>query len=328
MNVTTEIYYTSKDQLKMFLVRIDGMSDNEHFCIVSVYDVLSSPLNNSTTNEKNIPNPLDYSVDPPTSESEEITNVNNANSSLIEICLKKIELNMQVQTKENLLYRFEATEVFIGEDLTSIDESNDGLVNSILVKLLGTNEYVYISDCVFSFKTDSHIIDLRSFIKNQNTPSNTSNTLDTKVLTYAIDMNNRCYLMNEYVIMNADNNNNDLNYWNCVYPDPYEYYYKITLITPDIRYVIPIEPVHKYFEEIKKFFINNKEYTLRYTPNPEEVYDTIINEHSNNGYKPFISVTDTENISYGISREQFVDIMKEFGNIIACKSLSVKIIKK
>jgi hypothetical protein len=351
MNATTDIYYILKDRPevtltsrpevtyglpKTFLIRIDAISDNELFCIVSVYD--ASAIDEIIINEKQ--KVFEESTIGNFQSTGDNFQSNNDIKSLSDICLKKIELNMQIQTKENLLHRFEATEVFIGEDQTSIDIDNtnenstnddstsDTLVSSVLIKLFGTSEYVYIGDCIFSFETDSHshIIDFHTLTKNQIATFNDSNVSNTNICAYAIDMNNRCYLMNEHVIMKTDSD--DLNYWNSLEKDPYEYYYNISLITNDIRYVLPKEPVHRYFEEINKFYINNKEYTLRYSPNPEKEYDKIISEHSNNGYKPFISVTDTEKISYGLSKEQYVDIIKEFGNLISCKPLSVKIINK
>jgi len=113
--------------------------------------------------------------------------------------------------------------------------------NSILLQFI-KNSYTYIGSDIFSFKTDSEIINYVSPIGNNNVP-----------YPYAIDTNDYYYLMIEKIKIRVPKS------YDC-----YNYYYYAQLLTPDLAFKkYPI-----FYSGILEFKINNQIYTLTYTPEP------------------------------------------------------------
>lgn len=114
--------------------------------------------------------------------------------------------------------------VFVGEDddvnspLTADDYFETG--NTILLEF-PNNAYVFISDKIYYFTTESRIIEYHTPIGNNDVP-----------YPYAIDENNDIYLMIEDVIVR--NPTNDANIEN----DPYSTYYGIK----GIRGIVTVDP--------------------------------------------------------------------------------------
>ena len=107
-------------------------------------------------------------------------------------------------TSRIMHYILHPLRVFIGKDPLG-NVNLDG--NSILVET-DTREYTYIGHRVYSFSTDSDIVEYISEVGNSDVP-----------YPYAIDSDGKYYLMLEDVIVNSVPNEQ----WN----DPYEYLYAI-----------------------------------------------------------------------------------------------------
>lgn len=105
------------------------------------------------------------------------------------------------------------------------------------------NFYVYIGSEIFSFKTDSKIIDYVSPVGNNDVP-----------YPYAIDANDYYYLMIEKIKIKVPEQ----------YDDCYDYYYQASLMTPNIAF--KTNPI--FYSGILEFRINNEQYTLTYNQEP------------------------------------------------------------
>lgn len=114
--------------------------------------------------------------------------------------------------------------------------------NSILLQMT-KNFYVYIGSEIFSFKTDSEIIDYVSPVGNNDVP-----------YPYAIDANDYYYLMIEKIKIKVPEQ----------YDDCYDYYYQASLMTPNIAF--KTNPI--FYSGILEFRINNEQYTLTYNQEP------------------------------------------------------------
>jgi hypothetical protein len=170
--------------------------------------------------------------------------------------------------------------VFIGKS----SSNNDG--NSILLEIAGG--YIFIGSCIFSFITKGKIVSFHSNVGNSNSS-----------YPYAIDDIGNYYLLIENVIINIIQEF-DID-------DPYDYYYRSSLITSDIGYRIPILPLIYKFQGIEKWYIDEKQYTMRYTPNPKKNYERLTKNVKNmyvvvNGIKKYIS------------KKEYIRIIHNFGD--------------
>jgi hypothetical protein len=159
---------------------------------------------------------------------------------------------------------FNATQIFVGKSpYNSMTEFSGGHGskfdgNSIVI-MLQTGEYVYIGASIFSFKTDSPIVNHISPVGNNDVP-----------YPYSILEDGKMYLMLENVVLLPTENLN--NYMTDPMNEPYTYYYKNHNITPNIRG--QINPINEYdenfsyFREIREFYIGDQQYTLSYNSDP------------------------------------------------------------
>lgn len=203
--------------------------------------------------------------------------------------------------------------VFIGEsplnDTTEFSGcyGDDFLGNSFLLHM-GDLEYIFIGEKVFSFQALSEITQYVSPIGNNDVP-----------YPYAVDNQNRVYLVAENVIvqMTADQISNIPMF------DPYsDCYYSQHLITADHGLYSSHDPAPT-FQDIKEFYIGNKSYTMTYEPYPENDYDRLIGMN-----KGPISVLLTNGTKKKLSKEEYVDLMVDFGDLSGFQPLEKEIIHK
>ncbi len=174
--------------------------------------------------------------------------------------------------------------------------------NSILLNT-GSNQYVYIGESIFSFKSFNNITKYVSPVGNNDVP-----------YPYAIDSEQNYYLLiGDVVVKNVPKKE-----------DPYEYYYRTNKITSDISRNPPIEPFIKNFNNISKFYIGNGQYTMRYVPNPAKDYARLCKDIDKNIY--ILNVDGKKEI---LTKQKYVKLMADFGKQMGFRRLTtVKIIQK
>lgn len=139
--------------------------------------------------------------------------------------------------EDKVFKTYKPKKIFIGK--SPKNKKFDG--NSILIQLT-KNSYTYIGSEIYSFKTDSEIIDYISPVGNNDVP-----------YPYCIDSNGYHYLMLEKIKIKVPKSN-----------DCYLYYYCAELLTPDLAFKrYPI-----FYSGILEFKISNELYTLTYAPEP------------------------------------------------------------
>jgi hypothetical protein len=173
--------------------------------------------------------------------------------------------------------------------------------NTILLKMNDTT-YFYIGGKMFSFTVNNPIISYYSPVGNNDVP-----------YPYAIDSKNNYYLMIEDVILN---NTKELINFLINNNDPYEYYYQATLITEDRG--IGTKPLFQNNSNIIRFYIGKELYTMKYSPLPSNEFDRFTKELGNNVY-----IRDKNNVKHNISKQQYIEIMEEFGNLIGVSPMII-----
>ena len=173
--------------------------------------------------------------------------------------------------------------------------------NTILLKMNDTT-YFYIGGKMFSFTVNNPIISYYSPVGNNDVP-----------YPYAIDSQNNYYLMIEDVILN---NTKELINFLINNNDPYEYYYQATLITEDRG--IGTKPLFQNNSNIIRFYIGKELYTMKYSPLPSNEFDRFTKELGNNVY-----IRDKNNVKHNISKQQYIEIMEEFGNLIGVSPMII-----
>jgi len=169
-----------------------------------------------------------------------------------------------------LLFEKKVEKVFVGTSpknkmtIFSGGFGADFIGNSILLKL-ENKRYQFIGESIFTFDSYDEIVDYVSPVGNNDVP-----------YPYAIDESGNIYLLIEDIVLI----NTDLfKKLSKNYKDPYCYYYDYSQITDDLGMIPPQKAKIKDVEElkgyhnIKKFFIDNDFYTLRYDINPLKRYD-------------------------------------------------------
>lgn len=189
--------------------------------------------------------------------------------------------------------QFNANKIFIGKspyDTIRLfggkyDKTFHG--NTILLKL-DNNEYIFIGQEIFSFKSFFDIKKYVSPIGNSDVP-----------YPYAIDnMENYYLLIENVVVKNVPKN--------C---DPYHHYYHINLITPATGYVNPIKPIIQNFDGIQSFGINGETYMLRYTPDSTTEYERLVKEFGKDIY-----VIKTDGKKYSLTKNDYIQLMIDYEN--------------
>jgi hypothetical protein len=224
------------------------------------------------------------------------------------VVINKNLVNVFSHYKNKKLLTFNAKKVFIGEspknEMTTFSNGygKDFLGNSILLKL-DDNKYEFIGNFIFSFTTHSEIISFVSPVGNNDVP-----------YPYAIDKDGNIYLMIENVILKYNKNLNKLIK---KYDDPYSYYYKANLITLDIRSIPPKKPLYKICgDDIIKYYIDDDQYTLTYTPNPKEDYNRLIPAYGKHMY-----IVDSKNNKLKLTQKKYIKLMNNFGKCIGVEEM-------
>lgn len=170
-------------------------------------------------------------------------------------------------------------------------KSFDG--NSILLHLKD-NTYLYIGNCIYTFQSESKIIEYLSPVGNNDVP-----------YPWAKDEDDNYYLLIENVMIKSNKLIDD-------FEDPYQYYYRAHLLTEDCGFHPPDKPVFENFDNIHKFMIGNDQYTFRFDPNFENEYERLISI-SEDEKKLF--VLDKDLNKRELSKEDYISLMTRFGEM-------------
>lgn len=172
--------------------------------------------------------------------------------------------------------------------------------NTILLKMNDTN-YIYIGCNMFSFTSINPIISYHSPVGNNDVP-----------YPYAIDSEKKYYLLIENVMLNYTK---ELEDYIINHNDPYEYYYKASLITKDRG--LGRKPLFHNNFNIIKFYIGKELYTMTYSSSPSNEFDRFTKDLGNNVY-----IRDKNNVKHNISKQQYIEIMEDFGNTIGASPIT------
>nr|QBK85868.1 MAG: hypothetical protein LCMAC101_04630 [Marseillevirus LCMAC101] len=214
---------------------------------------------------------------------------------------------------EEPFFNQKVEKVFIGESpLNNMTEFSGGhgdnfLGNSFLLHT-GDLEYVFIGESVFYFQALSEIVKYVSPVGNSDVS-----------YPYAVDDQNRAYLMIEKVIVQLT----DEEVSNIPMFDPYsDCYYSRHLMTTDHGCIPPREPIF-IFQDIKEYYVGDERYTMTYEPYPEKDYDRLMGWNEGN-----ISILLIDGTKKELSKEEYVDIMLDFGDLLEFQPLEREVIHK
>ena len=205
-----------------------------------------------------------------------------------------------------------AEKVFIGKSpLNAMTEFSGGYGpkfdgNTILLKFTN-NRYVFIGQCVMAFETRHDIVKYVSHVGNNDVP-----------YPYAIDEQGNILLLTENVILC------DRPYPDEVIDDPYTFYYKKSLITPDLSMVRRRQDPRKsqdfeYYENITKFYIDRHQYTFQFHPQPATYYRDVMKRLK--GKQMFIV---QNNKKAALDHVAYVRLMKRFAKTRVLRLLRTK----
>lgn len=158
-----------------------------------------------------------------------------------------------------LVYSVKPQKIFIGKSKSPYDYFKNNKINNnknsdpkldgntILLKI-NHNEYLYIGSIIYKFKTKDEIIEYKSPLAGNDVP-----------MAYAIDKNNRYYLMLEQIIIDPTikkiENKHVLHH---IRNDPYDYYYNNNkIILKEVGYD-GFKPIYDKNENKFKFIWNPK----------------------------------------------------------------------
>lgn len=150
--------------------------------------------------------------------------------------------------------------------------------NTILLQIT-KKKYIFIGNYIGEFTTNIEIISYYSPIGNNDVP-----------YPYAIDKENKYYLLGENIILQKSPKNKN----------PYYYYYDNNNL------------IYQKFEGIEEFYIDGNKYMLTYSPNTKHINKRI--EIVKNGNK----IT--------LSKKMYKNLMKRFGKKWGFLLLKIKII--
>ena len=211
-----------------------------------------------------------------------------------------------------LVKRFKCKDVFIGvspkNEMTKFSKGYGKKFegNTNLIKL-SDKRYVYVGETIFEFTSLKKIVDYQSPVGNSDVP-----------YPYAIDEKDNYYLMLDKVIVTSP----------MTEEGPYDKYWNGGLMTTDLGFVPPKEPIYPNFQDIKEFFIVEKsgkkqKYTLRHAPNPGKDYDRLVKDIG----KP-LSVKYTDGKEKDLSKQDYIQLMNDFGKLLNTKSFKIKLVHK
>jgi hypothetical protein len=182
--------------------------------------------------------------------------------------------------------------------------------NSILLRIKN-NTYVYIGSIIYSFNALNRIVKFESPVGGSDVP-----------YPACSDEKGYKYLFVAKVILSPTNEIRQ------EYKDSdiYSYYYKHDLLTQDLGWTPPDEPVTN-FKNIHKFYIGESEYTLRYTTHPKREFDRMLEDFKEDGVDEHgISILHHDNTKTQLTKELFVDMMKEYGELMGFQKLNIVMI--
>lgn len=212
---------------------------------------------------------------------------------------------VRVFKSDNCILNIFPQQIFVGKsDKNKMTEYSDAYGvsfdgNTILLKMNDTT-YIYIGGKMFSFTAINPIVSYHSPVGNNDVP-----------YPYAIDSEKKYYLLIENVVLNSSKELEDYIINN---NDPYEYYYKASLITKDRG--LGRKPLFQNNSNIIKFYIGKELYTMKYSPLPSNEFDRFTKELGNNVY-----IRDKNNLKHNISKQQYIEIMEDFSNTIGTSPL-------
>jgi len=218
-----------------------------------------------------------------------------------------------IEYYSELIKKYKCKDVFVGEspknDMTKFSGGYGKKFkgNSILIKL-SDKKYVFVGEVIYEFNSLNKIVEYTSPVGNSDVP-----------YPYAIDEENNYYLMLEHTLFKSDKKDWDIS--------PYDIVWNVELMTTDLSFIPPKEPIHPNFQGINRFFImeNGKKerYTLRHTSEPSKEYDRLKKDIG----KPLI-IEYTDGTEKEISKNNFVKLMKNFGELINIQPFEIKEIHK
>jgi hypothetical protein len=157
--------------------------------------------------------------------------------------------------------------------------------------------YMFVGDRVCEFGTRSPITAFVSPVGNNDVP-----------YPFAVDRAGVVYLLTEEVQLTAGP------YAEEVLRDPYDFYYRRSLLTPDRSVVGKDNAVVDQgvvpFEGITRFYIGSKPYTFSYTPDPEQAFERFSRFGRDKPNTPIYIY-----IAHGkkVQKEEFVGLMRRVG---------------
>lgn len=101
--------------------------------------------------------------------------------------------------------------------------------------------------------------------------------------------------------------------------DPYSYYYDYNLITADEGCIPPKQPKVKNFHNIRRYFIGDKRYTLRYHVDPCKDYERLIPSLGDKMY-----IIDTSDNKIELTKQMYIKL-NHLVSINLLKKLKVKL---
>lgn len=203
----------------------------------------------------------------------------------------------EVQYETEPILEFHSQKTFIGKSplnrMTQFSGGHgpeyDG--NSILVQTTIDN-YVFIGREIYSFPTKNQIVEFVSPVGNSDVP-----------YPYARDSMGNYYLFIEDAVVE---NNEDVGQ----YDNAYDYYYEHALITSDEGCVPPILPKIDKFHDICEFYINDENFTLKYTADPEANFDFMVTMFGH-----LLFTIDIHGNKTFYDKKSFGELIRSFGQL-------------
>lgn len=195
--------------------------------------------------------------------------------------------------------------------------------NSFLLRTNTPLEYMYIGERIFTFRSLDHISEYVSPVGNSDVP-----------YPYAVDHSGNYYLVIEKVTLLARSSLADTirkSFEN----NPYIYYYRASLLTPDLAYVPPEQPLDFKFDNPVEWRIGNQKYTMRYHTDPDEHFDwvTSILENDDNTQVPqvpqvqgrlemSILLSDKKTVKI-LNKTDYAELIHNYGKLAGFQPLTI-----
>lgn len=199
-------------------------------------------------------------------------------------------------------YKYSAQKVFVGKTvdnaMTRFSGGHgphfDG--NSILVQLTDLT-YVYIGNVLKTFTSIESIVEYISPVGNSGVP-----------YPWATDETGNVYLMlDDVVILKGVGLSDDL----ASYDDPYDHYYRMSHVTPDIcRHPTPTEPVLAEYASLK-MWIGGDQYVMRYHAKCGDEYDRLTRDNTEK-----LELESIDTPRHVATQEEITSLLEKYANQI------------